>query len=169
MTTPSEPPIIEYDFERADRFYSRVRVRIVNWLRRKPQISDSLRAYLLLLPDLFALLVRLIRDPRIDMTLKTQLIAVSAYVISPIDLVPDFLLPLGLSDDVLALAFVLSRVLRIMEQAGAEILREHWDGEGDILAQIERAVDAGSRLLNSRTVQRLSNLVGRGGKGRAGR
>ena len=168
MTTSSEPPIIEYDFARADRFYSRIRARIDNWLRKKPQISDSLRSYLLLLPDLFALLVRLIRDSRIDVTLRAQLIAVSAYVISPIDLIPDFLMPLGLTDDVLALAFVLSRVVRIMEQAGADILREHWEGEGDVLVQIERAVDTGSRLLNSGVVQRLSDLVQRGGKRGAG-
>jgi len=172
MTNPSDPEVVEYDFERADRFYTRVRSRVVNWLGKRPQISDSMREYLLLLPDMFALLSRLIRDPRIDASLKGQLIAVSAYVISPIDFIPDFFLPFGLSDDVLALAFILSRVVRIMEQAGAAILREHWEGEGDILVQIEKAVDTGSRLLNSRTVQKLTELVQKtagGSKGRVGR
>ena len=170
MTTPSEPVIIEYDFRRADRFYTRIRTRVSNWLSKRPHISESLRDYLLLLPDFFALLVRLIRDPRIDATLKGQLIAVSAYVISPIDLVPDFVMPVGLTDDVLALAFILSRVLRIMEQAGADILREHWEGSGDVLARIERAVQTGSGLLNSGVVQRLSEIVQRSrGGSRAGR
>ena len=166
MTRPSEPQPVMYDYARAERFYTRLRARLTRWLDDRARVSPPVREYLMLLPDFFALLARLIRDPRIDASLKGQLIAVSAYVISPIDLIPDFFLPLGLTDDVLALAFILSRVIRIMEQAGADILREHWEGEGDILAQIESAAQTGSSLLNSRTVQRLTELIQRGAGGR---
>jgi uncharacterized membrane protein YkvA (DUF1232 family) len=109
----------------------------------------------LLLPDLFALLVRLVRDPRIDSSLKAQLLLVSAYVISPIDLIPDFLLPIGLADDTVALAFILSRVVAIMGQAGADMLREHWEGDGDVLDQIQRLIEHADSVLNRRVLDRL--------------
>jgi uncharacterized membrane protein YkvA (DUF1232 family) len=162
MKPSQDQPSVDYDFERAERFYSRLRKRIVAWLNARANVDGQVREYLLLLPDLFALIVRLIADPRIDASLKLQLIAVSAYVISPIDLVPDFLLPVGLIDDVVAIAFVLSRVVRIMEEAGEDILREHWEGEGDVLAQVQSVAGTADSMLNTAILRRLRQLFTRG-------
>ncbi|MGC9347545.1 MAG: YkvA family protein [Anaerolineae bacterium] len=153
----TEETTVTYDVERAERFYSRLRARISNWLKGRAKIGDRVRGLLLLLPDLFALVIRLIQDPRVDRSYKLQLIAVSAYVMSPIDLVPDFLLPIGLVDDAVALAFVLSRLVRIMEDAGEEILREHWEGEDDVLNVIQRVLGAADTALNARVLRRLRN------------
>ena len=162
MASPQDQSSVDYDFERAERFYSKLRARIVAWLNARTNVDGQVREYLLLLPDLFALITRLIADPRIDASLKVQLIAVSAYVISPIDLVPDFLLPVGLIDDIVAIAFVLSRVVRIMEEAGEDILREHWEGEGDVLAQIKSVAETADAMLNKVILRRLRRLVSKG-------
>ncbi|MBC7237741.1 MAG: DUF1232 domain-containing protein [Chloroflexi bacterium] len=155
-------PQVELErIERAERFYSRLRRRVAHWLGRH-HVEGRLRDYMLLLPDLFALLLRLMRDPRVDVVLKAQLILVSAYVISPIDLVPDFLMPIGLADDTVALAFILSRVVAMMGQAGEALLREYWEGEGDILAQIQRIVVGADALLNKRILARLRRRFGNG-------
>jgi uncharacterized membrane protein YkvA (DUF1232 family) len=159
---PPDQSSVDYDFEQAERFYSKLRTRIVAWLDARTNISGQVREYLLLLPDMFALVTRLIADPRIDASLKLQLIAVSAYVISPIDLVPDFLLPVGLIDDVVAIAFALSRVVRIMEEAGEDILREHWEGEGDVLAQVQSVAETADSMLNTVILRRLRQLFTRG-------
>jgi uncharacterized membrane protein YkvA (DUF1232 family) len=159
---PLDQSSIGYDFERAEKFYSKLRARIVAWLNARTNVSGQVREYLLLLPDMFALITRLIADPRVDVSLKLQLIAVSAYVISPIDLVPDFLLPVGLIDDVVAIAFVLSRVVRIMEEAGEDILREHWEGEGDVLAQVQSVAETADSMLNTVVLRRLRRLFTRG-------
>jgi uncharacterized membrane protein YkvA (DUF1232 family) len=159
---PPDQSSVDYDFERADRFYSKLRARIVAWLNARTNVSGRVREYLMLLPDMFALITRLIADPRIDASLKLQLVAVSAYVISPIDLVPDFLLPVGLVDDVVAIAFVLSRVVRIMEEAGEDILREHWEGEGDVLAQVQSVAETADSMLNTVILRRLRRLFTRG-------
>ena len=42
-----------------------------------------------------------------------------------------------------------------MGQAGEEVLREHWEGDGDILAQIQRVIDSAESVLNSRVVRSL--------------
>ncbi len=142
------------EIQRAERFYTKLRARIRRWLGRH-HVGGRLREYLLLLPDLFALVVRLLRDAHIEPALKTQLVLVSAYVISPIDLIPDFLLPMGLVDDTVAVAFVLSRVAAIMGQAGEDLLYEHWEGEGDVLLQIQRLLAGADQVLNRHVLRRL--------------
>ena len=143
-----------HEIQRAERFYTRLRARLHRWLGQH-HVGGRLREYLLLLPDLFALLIRLLRDAHIEPALKRQLILVSAYVISPIDLIPDFILPIGLVDDTVAVAFVLSRVAAIMGQAGEELLYQHWEGEGDVLLQIQRLLAGADQVLNRHVLGRL--------------
>jgi len=151
---------------RAERHYARLRGRATRWLAGHR--LDGQRAELLfLLPDLFMLVIRLLRDPRIDGALKVQLFAVSAYVIAPLDLVPDFLLPAGLADDTVALAYALTRVVAILGAAGEDVLREHWEGREDVLATVRRVVAAADRVLGSRVVTALGRRFGAAaGRGR---
>lgn len=160
----SAEPTVDYDTRRAERFYTRLRRRVTTWLNRHTRVSSKIRGALLLLPDLLALVIRLIKDPRIDRGLKLQLIAVTAYVISPIDIVPDFLLPFGLIDDTVALAFVLGRIVKMMDQAGEEVLREHWEGEGDILARIHWIARNASEWFGAGTLSRIKQILGGGNR-----
>ena len=137
--------------------YTRLRARVTAWLDGH-DVNPQVKEYLLLLPDLFALLIRLMGDPRVDKSLKAQLALVSIYVISPIDLIPDFILPVGLIDDTVALAFILTRVVKLMGETGEDILRQHWEGQGDILAQLQKIARTADRLLNERVLKRLGRL-----------
>lgn len=150
-----EQPEVDYDLERAERFYTRLRGRIARWLRRRGKAADRVGGYLLLLPDFLALIIRLIRDPRVERSAKFQLIAVTTYIVSPLDLIPDFLLPFGLIDDTVAAALVLSQIVSLMEGAGDEILREHWEGEGDVLDKIQKVTRAADNLLGGRVLKGL--------------
>ena len=145
------------EIRRARGSYTRLRARVTAWLDGR-NVSDQVKEYLLLLPDLFALLVRLMGDPRVDKSLRAQLAIVSVYVISPIDLIPDFILPVGLLDDTVALAFILTRVIKVMGETGEDILRQHWEGQGDVLAQLQNIARTADRLLNERVLKRLGRL-----------
>ncbi|WP_081746765.1 DUF1232 domain-containing protein [Arthrobacter sp. H5] len=57
------------------------------------------------------------------------------YLVSPLDLVPDFLPVIGYADDVIILAITLRSVIR---SAGPASLRRHWPGTPAGLAIIER-------------------------------
>lgn len=151
---------LDIEIARAERSYTRLRRTVAGWLERR-HIRPTVREYLLLLPDLFALLIRLLRDPRLNSGLKLQLLGASAYVIAPIDLIPDFIVPLGLTDDTVVLAFVLSRVVGLMGGAGERVLREHWEGRGDVLHQIQMVLSAADHVLNRRILGRLSRRFGR--------
>jgi uncharacterized membrane protein YkvA (DUF1232 family) len=66
---------------------------------------------------------------------KALLVALLAYLAMPFDLVPDFIPVAGQLDDVLIVAWVLRRLVR---SAGAEIVREHWQGPEQSLRLILR-------------------------------
>jgi uncharacterized membrane protein YkvA (DUF1232 family) len=83
------------------------------------------RALARFVPDCAVLFVRLARDRRTPRTLAWGLVAIGAYLATPIDLVPDFIPVLGYVDDAIVLALALRWVLR---RAGPELVREHWPG-----------------------------------------
>lgn len=153
--SPAAPPGpgegAQLDEKRARRTYTRLRRRTAAWLGRH-RVPGPLRDYMLLLPDLFMLLIRLIRDPRVDRGLRRRLILAAVYVMSPIDLALDLFLPIGLADDTVAIAFILTNVIAMMGTTGEQVLREHWDGPGDILQQIARITGAANRVLSNRVV-----------------
>lgn len=161
MSEELSPRRLEIEIERAERTYTRLRRKVAGWLERC-HVQPTVREYLLLLPDLFTLLIRLLRDPRLSPGLKLQLLGASAYVITPLDFIPDFIVPFGLTDDTVALAFILSRVVGLMGSAGERVLREHWEGQGDVLHQIELVLAAADQVVNRRVLGWLSQRFGRG-------
>ena len=82
-------------------------------------------------PDCIVLFRRLIADPRVPARRKAALACLVAYLVSPIDLIPDFLPGIGQLDDAIAVAIVLRYVLR---SGGASLLEEHWPGPTEFAA-----------------------------------
>jgi len=152
----------EVDLERAERFYTRLRRRITQWFDQRGSLGGPIAKVVLVVPDFFALVLRLLRDPRISGQTKLELAAVTAYVVSPIDLLPDFLFPIGYADDAVALALVLGRVAKLMGEAGEDILREHWEGEANVLHAIASVTASADEVLNKRLVKQLRRRFGRG-------
>jgi uncharacterized membrane protein YkvA (DUF1232 family) len=93
--------------------------------------------YALLLPRLGKLLARLVRDPRVPARNKATLLLATAYVVSPIDLIPDFVPGLGQLDDLVVAALALNQMLNDVPE---EVVRENWDGEQDVLEVIREVL-----------------------------
>lgn len=104
------------------------------YARRHPEtltMTDALR----FLPDLLQLLRRLAGDRSIPNGVRAALILLVAYLLFPIDLVPDFLPVIGYADDVVVVALVLRLAVR---RAGASAVERHWPGSPEGLALIRR-------------------------------
>jgi uncharacterized membrane protein YkvA (DUF1232 family) len=86
-------------------------------------------------PDCVVLVRRLLGDPRVPRRVRLVLGALLLYLLSPIDLVPDFIPVAGQLDDAILLALVLRWLLR---SAGPELLRAHWPGPKRSLAVVLR-------------------------------
>ena len=59
------------------------------------------------------------------MGVRVRLALLLVYLLSPIDLVPDFLPVIGYADDVVIVALVLRSVVA---RAGADAVERHWPG-----------------------------------------
>ena len=133
--------------ERADRFYDRMREGIRNYLAGKGSAAGSASEYLLLAPDVFVLLWRLINDDRVNSKNKVMLGSGLAYYIFPLDIMPEgFLGPIGYLDDLVFAVYLLNKLLT---DTDVEILREHWSGRDDILASIRNVLSAADNLVGS--------------------
>ena len=71
------------------------------------------------------LVFRLVLDRRVPLRLKLLLLAAVAYIISPIDLVPDILLPLGRIDDIVVALLAIALFLAL---APRDVVMEHVRG-----------------------------------------
>jgi uncharacterized membrane protein YkvA (DUF1232 family) len=114
--------------------------------RARGEIRDreTLKQLIRDLPKFLKLLWGLYRDPRISMFDKGLVLATIAYIVVPLDLVPDFIPLLGQVDDIYLLALALDRLLN---NAGVDVLLDHWEGEVSSLEMAISALDkAGSFL-----------------------
>ncbi|WCI07652.1 DUF1232 domain-containing protein [Arthrobacter sp. OVS8] len=110
------------------------------YARRHPEtvaMKDALR----LLPDLLRLLRRLLADKSLGTGVRIRLALLLVYLLSPIDIVPDFLPVIGYADDVIIVALVLRSVIA---RAGEEAVRRHWPGTPDGLQLILRLAGLGA-------------------------
>jgi uncharacterized membrane protein YkvA (DUF1232 family) len=86
-------------------------------------------------PDCLVLLRRLVADERVPRRRKLVLVGLVAYLVMPIDIVPDVIPVAGHLDDAIVLALGLRFVLR---SAGPSVLREHWPGSEEALSVLNR-------------------------------
>ncbi|MGD8396785.1 MAG: YkvA family protein [Candidatus Eiseniibacteriota bacterium] len=116
---------------------------------------------LLLVPDLLLLFVALARDPRVDRRFKLLAGAVAAYLLSPVDLMPEALLgPLGMADD-MVLAFLALETM--LNHVPREILLDHWRGRRDLLEVARLGTALGSRLIPRALHDRVLRWLRRAG------
>jgi uncharacterized membrane protein YkvA (DUF1232 family) len=97
-------------------------------------------------PNLVKLLARLSKDPRVPIRRRVLVVAALAYVISPVDLIPDFVPGLGRLDDVVLVSVAIDRML---SGADAAVLAEHWDGSEDALDLVRSAFAWGAEIVPS--------------------
>ena len=108
-----------------------------------------------LIPNFLKLLYRLIKDPRAPLAEKALLAGTIIYVISPLDFIPDMIPFIGQVDDLYLVSLV---VLRLLSRTNDDILREHWDGGGD-LAALVGGIEKAARYILPRRIRRI--LLGR--------
>jgi uncharacterized membrane protein YkvA (DUF1232 family) len=100
---------------------------------------EEARAWAALVPHALILTRRLLRDPRVSGFDKVLLWLLLAYIVSPIDIVPDFIPVAGVLDDAVLVALVLRVVLH---RAGGGLIAEHWPGPERSLRLVLRLAGA---------------------------
>src|SRR5687768_1624707 len=89
------------------------------------------------IPDVIGLCRGLMRDPRVPTGSKLLLGGALVWILSPVDLVPEFIPVLGPLDDVVVVGLVLRHLIK---RAGIEVVQEHWRGDPRVLRTALRVV-----------------------------
>jgi uncharacterized membrane protein YkvA (DUF1232 family) len=111
----------------------------------------------LMMPNIIKLVGRLLRDPRVPRRAKITLGLALAYVVSPIDLIPEVIPVIGWADDVVIVLFAIDSLI---ERSGHDIVQEHWDGPGDLLALVRDVVGISRNIMPKRLGQIIDRLSG---------
>lgn len=119
-------------------------------LQARQLVTDAV----LMMPNIVKLISRLLRDPRVPRRAKITLGLAAAYVVSPIDLIPEVIPVVGWADDVLVLMFAIDSLI---ERAGDEVVEDLWDGPGDLLGLVRDVTGLARNLVP----KRLSNIIDR--------
>ena len=105
------------------------------WIGRRyerPRFAELLR----LLPDVLRLVKRVATDRAVPGAARLMLWLQLAYLLSPVDLIPDIVPVIGYADDAIIAIIALRLVAR---RAGAEPITRHWPGTDIGLAIVRRA------------------------------
>jgi len=137
-------------------FYQELREKVREWAKGKGR-GHRLADYILVGPDIFHLMLKLVVDERVPRSSKTKLGIAIAYFVSPLDIVPEIVLgPVGYLDDIALAAWVLDDIIK---KAGPEVVLDHWAGDRDVLELIAKIISSANDLLGSGLVNRLKKHV----------
>lgn len=106
--------------------------------RRRRSPRQVVRRLVRQIPRLLRFIGRLLTDNRVAALDKAIFAVVLAYIVAPIDLMPDFLIGLGFADDLYLLGLALNR---LFASAGGRVLLENWDGDPADLELLVEGVD----------------------------
>ncbi len=122
----------------------------------KRTVLDTIRN----LPSYLRLLAGLMSDRDVSAMDRLLVVGAIAYVLSPIDVIPDLVPFFGQVDDVFLLVLAIQRLVK---RAGRRVVMRYWRGDPRALsdASLARVVGAAAFFLPGRTRQRLRRLMGR--------
>ncbi|MFL5593594.1 MAG: YkvA family protein [Gemmatimonadaceae bacterium] len=109
------------------------------------------------LPNFLRLLGGLLADRRVSNTDKLLVAGALAYILLPLDFIPDFIPFLGEVDDVFVLVLALQRLIA---NAGRAVLLDHWMGDPRQLRSLdlEQILIAAAFFLPRRMRRRLRTI-----------
>ena len=107
---------------------------------------------LLALPRLARMLISLAADRDVPTAAKVVLAAMAVYLVSPIDLIPDFIPWLGYLDDVVLAAVVVDGVLNYVDRP---LVLRYWPGSADSLDRIAAVARRLARWVPNRIKARI--------------
>jgi uncharacterized membrane protein YkvA (DUF1232 family) len=120
----------------------------------------TVMGYISELPRFLRLLWGLVTDSRVAMLDKVLVAGAIAYIVMPLDFIPDYIPFLGEVDDVFLLVLALRRLL---QNAGRAVLLDHWTGDPADLRDLNlrKALLAATFFLPRRVRRRL-RVLGKG-------
>jgi len=139
------------------KFYENLRKKAKDWTNTKTgKTGGKLGEYLFLLPDFFILLTRLMLDKRVSGKMKLTVGGIIAYLMMPLDIIPDFIPIIGHIDDLVLVVIGLNKVLNEIEP---QVLIDNWSGDGEVLEQIQKITALAEKVVDKTILQRIKKWL----------
>lgn len=140
-----------------EKFYLKLRRNITEWLNDNTNLDNKWREYLLIVPDIFYLMIKLLQDPDVPQGKKLKLVAAIAYFISPFDAMPEAILgPIGYLDDLALAAYILNDLVNSIDP---QIIKRNWVGNVDILYLIKKILINVDNMIGKGIWERVKNII----------
>lgn len=139
------------------KFYENIRNKAKGWANEKTgKLGGKLGEYLFMLPDFFILVCRLAVDRRVTTKHKLFISGIIAYLIMPLDIIPDFIPVIGYIDDLVLVVLGLNLILNEIDE---KVLIDNWSGEGDVLRQMQKITAAAEKFLDKNLINRIRHWL----------
>lgn len=145
------------DSNKKEDYYSKGRDTTKEKLEQKlPDNAKQYSDYLFLIPDLAALIFRLLKDDRVPIKTKLAVSGSIAYIICPTDMIPNNIPFIGKIDDLAILFFALNR---IANDVPLKVIVENWSGKNELILVLRSGLDYVSGFTGARNVEKVYNVV----------
>lgn len=144
---------IDENIEKVKDYYSKGRNFAVGKL---PQKVKTYSDYLFIVPDMAALLYRLLKDKRVSLKTKLIISGAVAYIAFPTDIIPDSIPFIGKVDEIAVAFFALERII---DDVPIKVVLENWEGKNDIVFVIRNIVEYVINFTGARNVEKIYNFI----------
>ena len=155
-----EPEVITQEDEKIEEPINKVTDYYTvgrNKLEEKlPEGAKKVSDYLFVVPDIVALIYRMLKDSRVPIKTKLTISAALAYVAFPTDLIPDNIPFIGKIDEIAVVFFALNR---IVNDVPTKVILENWAGKNELALVLKNGLEYITNFTGAKNVEKLYNVV----------
>lgn len=117
---------------------------------------EKLYSYVVLIPDIIALFMRLYKDERVSKEIKFNISIALGYLLFPLDMLPDALPIIGKIDDLAVTFFILQKVLYDIPE---EVVLDNWEGQSNIIEISREAMALLNDKFGAKEIKKMVDIV----------
>jgi uncharacterized membrane protein YkvA (DUF1232 family) len=145
--------VIDENIEKVKDYYSFGRDYVEDKL---PEKIKTYSDYLFIIPDMAALLYRLLKDKRVPLKTKLVISGAIAYIAFPTDIIPDNIPFVGKIDEIAVAFFAIERII---DDVSINVILENWQGKNNIVLVIKNIIEYVVNFTGAKNVEKVYNFV----------
>lgn len=145
--------IMSIDVQKIEDMYTSSREYVVDHI---PDKAQAYKDYIMFIPDIVALIFRLLKDSRVPIKTKAVVGASLVYVTCPFDILPDKIPFIGALDDISVVFFALNRIINDVD---IDIILENWQGKNEFVVILRKTVDFFSGFTGANNLDNIYEVI----------
>lgn len=121
-----------------------------------PQKVKGYSDYLFIVPDMAALMYRLLKDKRVSLKTKLIISGAAAYIAFPTDIIPNKIPFIGKVDELAVAFFALERII---SDVPTKVVLENWEGKNDIVFVMKNVIEYAINFTGAKNVEKVYNFI----------